>query len=434
MSAPHESLGIETELTDAGGCRRRLQITVSTDDVAREFGETVRRYARAVRMSGFRRGKVPVELVRKRFAHEIQEEVRDHLVRHGLQEAFGRHKVFPLHNPVVEGGPVKEGETYSYSALFEVRPELRVDEYKGVSVSMPEPAIGDDEVEKALTALRERLARFVSVEPRPLVQGDFALLDIEGRDTEGKSKDFKHEGVMVEVGGENNLPEFNQALPGMTVGESKSFTVAYPESFDAPHLAGHTIAYTITVRQIKVKELPAADDELPKDVGRPGTIAELREQIRADLLESHRRNGERQARETILRHLIDRNAVQVPEVMIEDQLNSQIEDIVRQMIVRGVHPQKADVDWNAIREKERPLAEKRVLGMLLLDEIAVKEGIAVDEGELRERIGQEIRAATSHSAEVKKRLDEPETRQALKNQMVREKTLDFLLKNATITH
>src|SRR5262245_5746404 len=199
MSAPHESLGIEAELSDAGGCRRRLQITVSTDDVAREFGETVKRYARAVRMPGFRRGKVPIELVRKRFAQEIEEEVRDHLVRHGLQEAFGQHKVFPLHNPVVEGGKVTEGEPYSYSALFEVRPQLRLGEYKGLSVSLPEAKVGDDEVEKALTALRERLARFVGVDPRPLVKGDFAVVDLEGRDVTGKGKDFKHEGVMVEL-------------------------------------------------------------------------------------------------------------------------------------------------------------------------------------------------------------------------------------------
>src|SRR5438552_6091512 len=109
-------------------------------------------------MPGFRRGKVPAEMVRRRLAREIEEEVRDHLVRHGLEEAFRKHKLFPLHNPVVEGGPVAEGQAYSYSALFEVRPELHLGEYKGVSVSMPEPSVNDEEVEKALTALRERLA------------------------------------------------------------------------------------------------------------------------------------------------------------------------------------------------------------------------------------------------------------------------------------
>src|SRR5262245_17793740 len=182
----HDTIAIESDLSDAGGCRRRLSIKVAPDDVAREFGETVKRYARAVRMPGFRRGKVPVDMVRRRFAQEIEEEVRDHLVRHGLQEAFGRHKLFPLHNPVVEGGKVVEGEPYGYSALFEVRPELRMGEYKGLKVSLPEAKVGDEDVEKALTALRERLARFVGVDPRPLVKGDFALVDLEGRDVSGK--------------------------------------------------------------------------------------------------------------------------------------------------------------------------------------------------------------------------------------------------------
>src|SRR5262249_47623209 len=152
---------------------------------------------------------------------------------------------------------------------------LRLGPYKGVSVSLPEAKGGDEEGEKALTALRERLARFVGVDPRPLVTGDFAVVDLEGGDGSGEGKDFKHEGVMVEVGGDNNLPEFNTALPGMSVGDSKTFDVSYPQEFDAEHLRGKTIAYTLTVRQVKVKEVPPADDELPKDVGKTGTLAEL---------------------------------------------------------------------------------------------------------------------------------------------------------------
>src|SRR2546422_9420063 len=123
-----ETSMIGADLSDAGGCRRRLSIRVLSEEVAREFEETVRRYSRAVRMPGFRRGKVPHDIVRKRFAHEIEEEVRDHVLRHGLREAFERHKVSPLHNPAVEVGPIKDGEAFTCTALFEVKPELRLGE------------------------------------------------------------------------------------------------------------------------------------------------------------------------------------------------------------------------------------------------------------------------------------------------------------------
>lgn len=424
---------IRSEITEAGGCRRRLSVSVPVDEVGREFGETLHRYARAIRIPGFRRGKVPPAIVKKRFSHEIEEEVRERLVKHGLEHAFEQHSVLPLHDPVIEGGEVKEDEPYAFSALFEVKPKLRVAEYKGLPVALSEPVVRDEDVERALDSLRERLGRFVPVEPRPLAKGDFALVDLEGRYEDGTGKDFKHDGVMIEVGSENNLPEFEAALPGMQPGESRTFTVAYPTEFEADHLAGRQVRYTLMLREIKVKELPPADDELPKDLGKAGTLADLREEIRRDLTTGMKQANERRARESLLRHLIETNVAEVPEVMVEEQVNHQLEEIVRSMILRGIHPTKTDIDWKALRDKERPLARQRVLGMLILDEVARAEEISVTEEELEARIREELRSLRDPGSEAAKSLSERRTRQALKNQMVREKCLDFLLKNATIT-
>jgi trigger factor len=298
----HPDPHLEVEASHGAGMPAPSGDQVLPDDVSREFegrsGDT--RSSDAASAAEVSNGAAPAE---------IEEEVRDYLVRHGLQVAFDQHKVFPLHNPVVEGGKVTEGEPYTYTALFEVRPTLHLGEYKGVSVRLPEAKVDDEEVEKALTALRERLARFIGIDPRPLTKGDFALVDLDGRDTSGKSKDFKHEGVMIEVGGESNLPEFNAALPGMTVGEAKTFEVVYPEDFEAKHLAGRTIAYTVSVRQIKVKEVPPADDSF-RTSGRPALSPSCGK--RPGPRRSLRANHERQARGGLLRHLPEANTVPVP--------------------------------------------------------------------------------------------------------------------------
>jgi trigger factor len=424
---------MQSEIADVGACRRRVNVTVTAEEVAREFDETLRRYARSIRIPGFRKGKVPAPIVKKRFAQEIHAEVREHLVAHGLREALTTHEVRPLHDPVVDGGELKEGEAYGFSALFEVRPRIDLRDYKGLAVSLPAAVVSDEEVDHAVDAIREKLGRFIPAEPRPVTKGDFALVDLEGRYEDGKGKDFKHEGVMIEVGSDHNLPEFEQAMPGMLVGDSKTFDVSYPAEFDAEHLSGRRVHYTVVLKEVKVKELPPADDELPKDLGRQGTLATLKEEIRADLLEGKKRQNERQAREQLLRRMIEMHPVDLPEVMVHEQVNNQLEEIARGMIVRGIHPSKAEIDWDALREKELPLARQRVLGTLILDEISVKEGISVTDGEITQRIREETEGRGERGGEIAKRLSEGGARQALKNQLVREKSLDFLLKNATIT-
>jgi trigger factor len=424
---------IEIELSEAGGCRRRLAVTIPAEEVSREFDHAAKTFAKSARIPGFRKGHVPPALIRKRFAREIEDEVRDHLVRHGLSEAFERHKLHPLHDPVVEGEAVREGESYAYSALFEVRPEVRLDRYTGLPVTMSVPEVTDDDVDKAIASLRENLARFVPVPPRPAARGDFLLLDLEGHYEDGKGSDFKHESVMVEIGSETNLPEFNETLPGMSPGETRQFVVAYPQEFGAEQLAGRRVGYTAALKEIKARELPPADDELPKDLGKSGTLADLREEVRRDLGAARRRTAERQARESLLRQLIEATPLDLPEIMVEDQLNLQIEEIVRSMIVRGIHPAKAEVDWKEIREKEFPLARQRVQGMLILDAVAAREGLEVTDAEVARRIAEESARSPRKGEEVRKRLEEASTRQVVKNQLLREKSLDFLLKNATIT-
>jgi trigger factor len=306
---------------------------------------------------------------------------------------------------------VTEGEPYATRRSSRCVRSCASGEYKGTqNVSLPEAKVGDEEVEKALTSLRERLARFVGIDPRPSQGGLRGPSTSRAADTSGKGKDFKHDGGDGRGRGGQQPAGVQHGAAGDERRRVEVLRSRLSAGLRRREPRGRTIAYTLTVRQIKVREIPPADDELPKDVGKTGTLAELREQIRKDLTESLRANHERQARESLLRHLIESNTVQVPEVMVEDQLNSQLEDIVRQMIVRGVDPNKAGVDWKAMREQSGPSPKKRVLGMLLLDEIAGGSRSRSRRGAPRARSRREIRAAASHSAKVKKRLDEPETR------------------------
>lgn len=439
---------IQTELKNTGGCKRRLSVTIPAEIVAREFDEIVAQFARSARIPGFRQGKVPADLVRRRFAKEISEEVGEHLVREGLAHGLEEHGVRPLHDPVLESESPRNGEPFLFSVLFESAPDLHLGEYKGLSVAMPEPVVGEDDIDRAVDQIRDGLARFVSVEPRPVVKGDFAVLDLEGRvepaATEpgsapeakpAKTPDapIRHQNVVVELGAEGNVPDIDKGLDGMAPGETRTFPVHYPDDYGTERLAGKTVVYQATLKEIKRRELPAADDELPKDLGKEGTLADLREEIRGDLLAARKRASEAKARDQLLRQLIERHPVEVPEVMVEDQVSGTLEELARSLASRGVDPSRAEINWKEIRDKELPLARQRVLGLLILDEIARREAVEVSEPEISRRIAEEVARRGRAGEEVRKRLDRPEMRQVIKNQLVREKSLDFLLKNATIT-
>lgn len=424
---------LKVQVTDVSPVKKRVEIEVPAEEVDREIEGLVRQYARQTRIPGFRRGHAPPSIIRQRFGADLRQEAKERLVTRFHDQAMKERHIHPLHDPVVEELSMEKGEPLKFRTLFEVRPEIELGSYRGLVSMPPRSEITDEDVEKALQSMRESAGRLVPVDPRPVEDGDQAVVDVEGRFAEGEGEDFRHESVVIPVGADGTMTEFSEALRGAAPGDVRTCRVTYPKEDGAGRLAGKQVDYTLTLREIKRREVPELDDEFAADMGEPEGLTRLRERVREDLGAARQHASERQARESALEKLIESHEFEVPEVMVEEQLGRQVEEHLHALAARGVDLRTAKIDYAGMREKELPLARRRVKGMLLLDEIVRKEGLEVTPSDVDARIGREASGMGLAPETLRARLEKGGGVQALKNQILRERALDIVLDRITIT-
>ena len=421
---------MKVELTDLSPIKKSLTIEADPEDVERETEAVLRRYAGQVRIPGFRPGKAPLDLVRSRFGDQIHEDVRERLVGRLYAEATREKNLRPLGEPALEEIS-DQGETpLRFKTTFEVLPELAPKGYRGVEVREAGVTVADEDVEKALESLRESQARFVTEDGRAAATGDVVVADVEGTPEGGEP--FRREGVMIALGEADNVPEFNEKLVGVAAGSNLEFDVSYPEDFAAKELAGKPVAYRLHVHEVKRKEIPALDDELAKDLGEFADLAALRERVRNDLLEEKRAVASRGTRQAILDKVLIENPVLLPDVLVDEEIQHRLEDMVRMMAMQGVDPRTLDVDWKQLRDRQEEPARKMVHAKLVLDAISRIEGVEAADDEVDGHVRREAQRAGEKYEKLRARLEKSGGREALRAQLVREKTLDFLSSVANI--
>lgn len=425
---------MKVQVQDVSAVKKRLEIEVPHEELDREMDRLVRDYSREARIPGFRRGHVPAEMIKRRFAKELEEDLKERIVSRSTSEALEQQGLKPLHDPVLEDVTFRPGEPLRFKALFEVRPAITLGPYKGLRVERPRVSVTDDDVSKALESLRRSAGRFVPVEARPAGDGDYVEVDASGKFPGGTAdKDLRREGLMICIGSEENLPEFNEALRGASPGEERTFEVSYPPEYSAKNLAGRRVEYVMKVREIKRRELPDLNDSFAQEVGEKAGLEALRERLRVDLTAARERASLREGRENALRQLIESHSFEVPEILVEEQLRRQAEDLARVMAAQGADGDAIGKEWREMRDKQLELARRRVQGTLLLEDIARSEGIRASDEEVRERIARDAREIGVTPEALQQKLKADDAVQTLKDQLVREKTLDFILNEATIS-
>lgn len=421
---------MKIEIKEVDAVKRRLVVEVSAEEVEREMDAAARRVARGAALPGFRAGKAPLELVRARFAREIEEDVRERMVARLHRRATEEKGIRPLGDPILEDLSHPAGGPLRFETSFEVIPAFVPRNYRGVEVSEPPARVEDEEVERALEELRGAHARLVAEPGRKAERGDFVLCDLEGR-PEG-APPFRRERRLVEVGSPDNFAEFNERLLGAGAGDVLEFTIRYPEGYGSKNLAGREVAYTLGVHEVKRKVLPALDDEFARDAGDFDDLGALRASLRAGL-EASKREAVRQAvRRQVLDRVLLENPIPLPEVLVDSEVRERLENIVRSMIVQGVDPRTLDLDWRRLRETVEEPARKAVHAALVLDAVAEAEGLEVSPAEVEARIRDEAARARVPERQMRERLARGEALEALKMQLLREKTLDYLISVANI--
>ena len=415
-------------------CKRGLEVTIPPQRVADEMDRAFREYAQHARVPGFRKGHIPMDVVRRRFGKDVRDEVIGRMVRNEALRVLEERRLDPVEPPVLEEVTYEDGQPLKFRATFEVRPAIDVTDYKGLSVSVPRHAVTDEMVEASVRGLAERAARLEAIDPaRPVQKGDFIVGTLSCRFLKGKGKNLKDEPLLLEAGSEENHPDFNAAILGMEAGTTRAFEVDYPADYNAVSLRNSTVEYTLVLQEIKKKVVPPLDDSLAKEIGAFASIEEMRAKVRSEI-ERRAALAERdEARQRLLADLVRRHPVDVPDAMVEAQLDARLEAMAREMIARGVDPMKAEIDWPQERERARPGAADAVRAMLLLDAIAVREQIEASEEDLNEVLKEEARRHNASVASVKEKLGQSARLSSLRRQIVREKSLDLVLRDATIT-
>jgi trigger factor len=420
-------------------CKREVELEIPAENVEKATEKVARDIARIARIPGFRPGKAPITLVRRRFAGDIQGEVVQSLVPEYLEKALDEKKLVPVARPEVDKVEFKEGEPLKFRAIFEVLPEFELGDYKNLQVQVDEIEVGDAQVDKTLEEMRERGATFVPVEGRAAKDGDSVLIKLIGTPS-GGGEPVQAENVMVPLGAEETLAAFTENLRGASAGETKKLAAQYPDDYPDQKLAGKTYDYTVEVQGIKEKKLPELNDEFVKDAaGAEGsqlsgiaTMEELRKKIRESLDAEKEHHVKSQGREKILETLVSQHDFPVPEALIEGQMDSRLERVVRSLTAQGVDPRGMNVDWTALRRQQRERAIADVKAELLLDRIATAENIDASDEDVEKEIAMLAERSGESATALRARLTKQGAVDRMKSKLRSDKTVDWLYRTARI--
>jgi trigger factor len=410
-------------------CRRELELEIPAEDVQKAVERVAREFARVARVPGFRPGKAPVTLIRRRFADDIKSEVLQSLVPTQIDRAVSENKMVPITQPQIDKVDFAEAGPVKFRATFEVLPQFDLGQYKDLEVEIDDVKIEDADVDKSLEELRDRAANFVPVEGRSIADGDYAQLKLKGVPA-GGGEMLEADSVLCHVGGEETMDPFNQNLRGANTGEHKNFDVTYPADYPDAKLQGKTYLYSVEILGIKEKKRPDLNDEFAKDVSEAQTVEELRKKIRESLEAARGQQQTEQTREKLLAKLVGAHDFPVPQALVDHQMDSRLERTVRSLAAQGVDPRAVNVDWVSLRNRQKDRAVEDVKAELLLDRIATAENIDVTEEDVEKQVEAMAQRSGESATAVRANLTRQGALDRMKSKLRSEKTLDWLCQNS----
>jgi trigger factor len=320
-----------------------------------------------------------------------------------------------------------------FKASFEVMPEIKIEGYKELRSDHPEISVTDEEVEESLKSLQEQKATFSPIEGRAIQDGDYAQVSLDGtpKNEQAGTKPVHMDDVLVEIGGKTTMPEFTENLRGANPGEERTFDVLYPEDFSDERLRGQTFSYKVKINAIKQKSLPELNDDFAKEVGEFSTLDEVRKRIREGMENERKQTAEREAKDKLLAELIRRNEFEVPDALVEHQVDLRLDRGLRALAAQGMsaeHMKKMDL--GRLRAGQRDQAVQEVKGALLLEKIAEEEKIEVGDDEINNEIEALAKQTNQTPDAIRARLTRDGALDRIRDRIRNEKALDFLYRQS----
>lgn len=415
-----------------------LEVTFDTEEVEEALSESYKRVVKKVNIPGFRKGHVPRAILEKQFGKEVlYEEAIDIILPKGYLKALEEYKLEPIDQPKLD---VKEafeaGKPFAFKATVEVLPEVKLGQYKGLEVEKPKVEVKDEQVAERLASLQERHAELVLSEKKNLEKGDFAIIDFEGYVDGQPFSGGAAQAYSLEIGSGSFIPGFEEQLIGMEVGTDKDIKVTFPSDYPREDLAEKEATFKVSLKEIKVKEIPDADDEFAKSVGNFETIEDLKADLREKMTEWAKQDAETSFAQAAVNQAVENAEIETPETLVKREMEDLLHRFEHNLAYQGLTLDKY-LDYvkkskEEVLEDFRPEALKRVKTDLVLTNIAQAENLEVTEEELNEKL-QELaeRYQQKNSAKLRETLESKGQLGSIKQAILLEKASDFIKENTT---
>ncbi len=441
---------MKVEVTELGPIKRSLKIEVPQEDVNKQFAEVYADLNRQVRVPGFRPGKAPLALLEQRYGKDVGEDVVRRIIPTYYEKAIRQTGIVPIvvEVPPIERVKIKKDAPFSFTATVEIKPKIELRDYKApnpISLKIDTRTITDDQIDKALNVLRERQAQLEAApDGTVLADGSYVVLDVEGFVDLAPLEGAKKDGHLHKIGAKLTVLglEVDEPLMGKKAGQVVEIPQPYPATHPDQKLAGKTVVFRIKVAAVKQKKLVPLDDEFAKDCGPYQTVAELKDKLREEMEKALKKDIEETYKDTILKRLVETHHFDIPETLVGRELQAMIRHRVDQEIrLKGRERateledptvrQEAFTKW---REEFTPEAQRRVKVGMVLEAIAEKEGLAVEQEDLDaevQRMSSELRISTEEIARIVKSGGE-EAIDELRGRIMADKSLDFVYRHSMI--
>ncbi len=412
------------------GCKHELEITVPDDDISRETERVVGELQKKVRLPGFRPGKTPAGIIRTRFASQVRQDVIENLIPRHFQKRIDEEELKIVSTPNVKEVHFEAGEPLTFKAEFEVAPVIELKDYRGLPIHYQEPEVTDEEIAKRLEDLREQKAQYINIDPRPAVDGDYAAVGLDS--VSGVDDPIHQQDMVILIGDPNKLPEFSEALRGMTPEEEKEFDIHYSADYAEGGLAGKTVRFRLRLKMLRAKELPDLNDEFAKDLGDFQTLEQVRETARQAIFREKEFAAQQKAKDELVERLVESHDFPVPEAFIERQIEAEAEAQIRQAMGQplDIRKLKEAPEWQTFATQLRPKAIQGVRATLLLDKVADAESIHAANDEVDREVQRIARQEREPVAAMRKKLEKNGALNRIAHQIRTNKTMAFLFEHA----
>lgn len=417
---------VNVEEIDA--CTRELSIEVPEEEVSRAFERAYGRLRKSVRIPGFRKGKIPQSILKRHYHDTVERDVLETLIPESCATALEENALEAVGQPKVDAVEINDREALRFKATIEVIPPFDTPSYEGREFTKPVPRVQDEDVAHMLEHLREQNAQLESTEDRPVQEGDYVVLDITGTVDGVERDDLKSQGQVFRVGQGDLLPEFEEALPGAVVDETRRVEAIFPDEHRNPELAGKTAHFGVTVREIKIPVYPDLNDEFARTLGEYNSLEDIRAAVREDLEKTAEAQGMSALKESVLEALTGELQFEIPQGLLKAE-----RDALIQQIYAMVSPEdRKQLDPEKLAAELDPQTRRNIRQRILMDRIADQTDTRVTASQVEAEVRRMAERNGKPYTEFRSILENRDGMAGIEAELRRGKALDYIIEKSRI--